>query len=263
MASARQVPFSPVLWAAGKGTDNDAVMSPAEALRELAAATGQLLTGLAGLSDAQAREPSLLPGWTRGHVLTHLARNADGGTRLLGWARTGVPSYEYRSLAARAAAIEAGAGRPAAALVQDVRQTAGAFAAAATGMPEQAWQRVVRYTAGQEPAAAVIVPSRLAEVLIHHVDLDLDYRPVDWPAWFTSDLLARTAAALTRAGTMGPVRLASTDTGHVVTIGAAGPGSSVISGPECELMAWLFGRSGGSQLSAVPAGPLPPVPPIY
>jgi maleylpyruvate isomerase len=92
---------------------------------------------------------SLLPGWTRGHVLTHLARNAEGGTRLLGWARTGVPSYEYRSLAARAAAIEAGAGRPAAALIQDVRQTAGAFAAAATGMPEQAWQRVVRCTAGR------------------------------------------------------------------------------------------------------------------
>jgi hypothetical protein len=74
-----------------------------------------------------------------------------GGTRLLGWARTGVPSYEYESLTARAAAIEAGADRPAAILIQDVRQTADAFAAAATGMPPEAWQRFVRYTAGQEP----------------------------------------------------------------------------------------------------------------
>ena len=41
-------------------------------------------------------------------MLTHLARNADGGTRLLEWARTGVPSYEYESVAARAAAIEQG-----------------------------------------------------------------------------------------------------------------------------------------------------------
>jgi len=77
-------------------------------------------------------------------VLTHLARNAEGGTRLLGWARTGVPSNEYESLAARAAAIEAGADRPAEILIQQVRQTADAFAAAATGIPPDAWQRVVR-----------------------------------------------------------------------------------------------------------------------
>ncbi|HXB49267.1 MAG TPA: maleylpyruvate isomerase N-terminal domain-containing protein [Streptosporangiaceae bacterium] len=108
--------------------------------------------------------PSLLPGWTRGHVLTHLARNAEGGTRLLGWARTGVPSHEYESLAARAAAIEAGADRPAEVLIHEVRQTADAFAAAATRMRPDAWQRVVRYAAGQEPRAEVIVPSRLAEV---------------------------------------------------------------------------------------------------
>jgi maleylpyruvate isomerase len=73
------------------------VVPPEEALRELTAATDQLLAGLDGLSDAQVAGPSLLPGWTRGHVLTHLARNAEGGTRLLGWARTGVPSYEYES----------------------------------------------------------------------------------------------------------------------------------------------------------------------
>jgi maleylpyruvate isomerase len=239
------------------------VISPEEALRELTAATGQLLAGLDGLSDAQAAGPSLLPGWTRGHVLTHLARNAEGGTRLLGWARTGVPSYEYESLAARAAAIEAGAGRPAAVLIQDVRQTAGAFAAAATGMLPEAWQRVVRYTAGQEPRADVIVPSRLAEVLIHHVDLDLGYRPQDWPAWFTNDRLSRTAASLTEGSKMPPVRLVGTDMGNVFAIGAAGPDSPTISGPECELMAWLFGRSDGSQLSRMPSGPLPEVPPIY
>jgi maleylpyruvate isomerase len=238
-------------------------MSPEEALRELAAATGQLLARLAGLPDAQVHEPSLLPGWTRGHVLTHLARNAEGGSRLLAWARTGVPGYEYQSLTARADAIEAGAGRPAAVLIQEVQQTASAFAAAATEMPAEAWQRPVRYTAGQKPPAAVIVPSRLAEVLIHHVDLNYDYRPLDWPAWFTSDMLSRTAAALTKASTMRPVRLASTDTGTMYTIGAAGPGSPVVSGPECELMAWLFGRSAGSQLSVVPTGPLPRVPPIY
>jgi maleylpyruvate isomerase len=247
---------------------NGAVISPEEALHELIAATGRLLGDLDGLSDAQVAGPSLLPGWTRGHVLTHLARNAEGGTRLLGWARTGVPSYEYESLEARAAAIEAGADRPAATLTRDVRRTADAFAAAATGMPAEAWQRVVRYTAGQEPRADVIVPSRLAEVLIHHVDLDLCYRPQDWPVWFTTDMLSRTATALTESRMLtSPVRLAGTATGSMFAIGADGPDSPVISpvisGPEYELMAWLFGRSDGHQLSRVPSGPLPEVPPIY
>jgi uncharacterized protein (TIGR03083 family) len=97
-----------------------------EYLRQLRSATADLIQAIGGLPDAGATAPSLLPGWTRGHVLTHLARNADGGARLLGWARTGVPSYEYESVAARAAEIEQGAHRPAAVLIKDVRNSADA-----------------------------------------------------------------------------------------------------------------------------------------
>lgn len=92
-------------------------MKPAdEVLRDLRSATDLLLDNIGSLADAAVGGPSLLPGWTRGHVLAHLARNAEGGIRLLGWARTGIPSYEYESLDARAAAIQAGATRPAAGL---------------------------------------------------------------------------------------------------------------------------------------------------
>jgi maleylpyruvate isomerase len=97
----------------------------------LRSATADLVHSIGGLSDADVRAPSRLPGWTRGHVLTHLARNADGGTRLLTWARTGIPGYEYESLAARAAEIEQGADRPAAVLAADVRGSADALFAAA------------------------------------------------------------------------------------------------------------------------------------
>ena len=99
-----------------------------DVLDHLTEATTGLITAISGLTDAEAREPSLLPNWTRGHVLTHLARNAEGGTRLLNWALTGVPSYEYPSVEDRAAAIEAGASRPAAVLIADVRATAEALA---------------------------------------------------------------------------------------------------------------------------------------
>lgn len=142
-----------------------------DVLEGLTEATARLTGDVSRLTDADVREPSLLPGWTRGHVLTHLARNAEGGARLLGWARTGIPSYEYPSVAARAAAIEAGAARSAAVLVADVRATATALAEAAAQMPPGAWQNLVTWTTGQQTPAEMVARSRLAEVLIHHVDL--------------------------------------------------------------------------------------------
>ena len=99
------------------------------------AATGRLAATAAGLTDAQAREPSRLPGWSRGHVLTHLARNADGLRNLLVWARTGVETPQYPSREAREAGIKAGAGRAAAVLAEDVEQSAAAFAAEAATVP--------------------------------------------------------------------------------------------------------------------------------
>jgi uncharacterized protein (TIGR03083 family) len=114
----------------------------------LAESAASLVASVGLLTDEQARGPSLLPGWTRGHLLTHVARNAEGGTRLLGWARTGVPSYEYRSVAARAAAIEEGAGRPAAVLAGDVR---------APGPPDRRGQRAASLRAARPRSRAGLV----------------------------------------------------------------------------------------------------------
>jgi uncharacterized protein (TIGR03083 family) len=87
-------------------------------------ATGRLLATSAALTDAQAREPSLLPGWTRGHVFTHIARNADGMVNLLRGACTGTPIPIYPSTGARDDDIMAGADRPAVDLATDVRESA-------------------------------------------------------------------------------------------------------------------------------------------
>ena len=38
---------------------------------------------LATARELDIAAPSLLPGWTRGHVITHIARNADGYVNLL------------------------------------------------------------------------------------------------------------------------------------------------------------------------------------
>ncbi|MEO3870681.1 maleylpyruvate isomerase N-terminal domain-containing protein [Nonomuraea sp. B12E4] len=57
---------------------------------ELASATNRLLATAATLSDADIAAPSRLPGWTRGHVLSHVAQNAGSHLNLLTWARTGI-----------------------------------------------------------------------------------------------------------------------------------------------------------------------------
>jgi maleylpyruvate isomerase len=243
--------------------DDASVDDANDLLADLKSATRRLLDGMGRLSDAAARQPSLLPGWSRGHVLTHLARNAEGSTRLLTWARTGVPSYEYESAAARATEIEAGAGRPAGVLAEDVRRTAAALEEAATGMPPRAWRRVVRYTGGQERPADVILPSRLAEVLIHHVDLDLGFTPEDWPRPFVADMLTLLASSLSQRDGVTALRLASRDGGGVFTIGDARPADVTVTGSEPELLAWLLGRADGRGLGREPDGPLPAIPAIY
>ena len=60
----------------GVTTDAEAGFDPAAVLEAIDAATGQLLETAARFTDAEVHEPSLLPNWSRGHVLTHLARNA-------------------------------------------------------------------------------------------------------------------------------------------------------------------------------------------
>lgn len=240
------------------------MQSVEEAINELGTATDSLVESIGGLTDADARGPSLLPGWTRGHVLTHLARNADGGIRLLGWARTGIPSYEYKSVAARAEAIEEGAGRQAVVLLADVSAASAAFAEAAAVMPPDAWQYLITWTTGQQEPAHEVVRSRLAEVLIHHVDLDLGFGPHHWPPWFVREMLTVAVASMNERGLAPlPARLLATDTGHVCQIGGDAADAVQISGPEADLLAWLLGRSDGALLNWDRPGPLPPVPTIY
>ena len=239
-------------------------MTPDEARTALADSTAVLLGNVGRLSDDEVRTASLLPGWTRGHVLAHLAQNADGGARLLGRARTGEPSYEYASLADRASDIEAESHRPAQVLIAHVNHSAARFAEAAAQVPPDKWRATVQYTGGKEHPATVIVPSRLAEVLFHHVDLDLGFAPKDWPSWFVRERLRQTSASLTSRGVISaPVRLVATDTHFTVTLGIADETAGVVSGSECGLLAWLYGRSDGADLALDPPGRLPELPPVY
>jgi maleylpyruvate isomerase len=218
-------------------------------LEQITTATARLLETAAAFTDEDVRRPSLLPGWSRGHVLTHVARNADGGTRMLTWARTGVPTPEYASMEARAQEIEAGHGRGAGELLDDVRTSAARFAEAYRAMPAEAWTRTLRWTSGRERPAARAADSRLTEVLIHHVDLRADYRPHDWPPEFAGAMLATVVSAFAGRADAPAVRLTDTDSGAGYLIGDA-DGARVIRGARTSLLAWLLGRSDGAELGA-------------
>jgi len=236
---------------------------PGDLRDRLGMATTRLLATAATLADSQARAPSSLPGWSRGHVLTHIARNADGLRNLLIWARTGIPTPQYPSTQARDEAIEAGSGRPAGELTADLRASAQAFLAEAESLTGSAWQVSVRGMRGPEHPAWVTLWRRLSEVEIHHVDLDAGYRPEDWPDQFVTDCLGTVAEAFTGAVQAPPALLSDTGTGRTYQIGPAGAEAgprAVVAGPGHQLLAWLTGRSAGAGLTAEPGGQLPALP---
>src|SRR3954471_6247500 len=114
-------------------------MDPLVLLTDVDRATDNLLRAAADLDPAVVSAPSALPGWTTGHVLTHVARNADAYTNLLTWARTGVETPAYASPSARVEGIDAGAGRPLAEQIADLRAAHERFADAGAAMPAEAW----------------------------------------------------------------------------------------------------------------------------
>ena len=76
---------------------------PTTRLAEVNRATSRYLQTLDGLTSEQLADPSLLPGWTRAHVVAHLARHALGTTRALHGLASGerLPVYDSPSGATR------------------------------------------------------------------------------------------------------------------------------------------------------------------
>lgn len=224
---------------------------------ELASATNQLLATAASLSDADLAAPSLLPGWTRGHVLTHLARNADSYINLLTWAKTGVRTPQYPSYEARSAEIDATAGRPAARLLADAEDGAARFAAAVRDLPAHAWSAQVEGMRPPPHPAWYVLVRRLREVGVHHVDLAAGYGPADWPepfvrrelhdlrrTWSPEHSTVSEIVLVERAPEGGETAEVWPGLGH-------GP---AVTGTPRDMLAWLTGRSGGQGVSLLPAG---------
>lgn len=232
--------------------DSSAASAP-DARDLLAEATQRLLQDVDAMTDDDWGVPSLLPGWRRADVVAHLALNAEGLARALDGVRKGRAVPVYASLEAREADIaELGRATPA-----DLRERL--FAATAELRDELAAMTedleavpVERQPGGPSFTALESVPMRWREVEIHHVDLDLGYRPDEWEPAFVEHLLG--VAAHDRAEEVDLLLRTPTGDLHVgggaVTDGSGRVGrASVVSGSAADLAWWLVGRGTGEGLS--------------
>jgi maleylpyruvate isomerase len=141
----------------------------ADNLTLLAHETSLLMRTAAGLDDESIRVPSLCEGWTRAHVLTHIARNADALGNLVSWAVTGTPRAMYDSPEARDADIAAGSTRGPRRSSPTSEDSAARFAAAAPVWPGAPEQVEVEMRGGHKVLGGQLPTLRLMEVVFHHV----------------------------------------------------------------------------------------------
>ncbi|MEV1292577.1 maleylpyruvate isomerase family mycothiol-dependent enzyme [Pseudonocardia sp. NPDC049635] len=220
------------------------------------------------MGDEAFTAPSLLGGWTRAHVLTHVARNADAMCNLLSWARTGTETPAYRSPQARDADIAAGAARDPDRIRADVIASSDRLADTVRTMPARAWSARVRTAQGIEIPARAVPWLRAREVWIHAVDLDVGASFKDLPIPMRRVLVADVAAHLERTPGCPRVRLEESRTGQVLEFGPGPAGADgtaptdlgTVRGRAPDLIAWLLGRPFGKGVRDAGGnlpGPLP------
>jgi maleylpyruvate isomerase len=223
---------------------------PHDLLAGCAAAHRRLVNIAGRIDDRIARRPSLLPGWTVGHLVTHLARNADSHAGMVEAAAQGEIRDQYPGgQAQRDRAISAGAGRPAAVLADDLVTAITRLERAWDNTHVDGWRTGLGRTGHHGPVTlADLVFYRWREADLHLVDMgaadlggtrweDLNpaYVDAEWH-WTTRGLGSRVPAANTLV--LAPGDRPSRAFG-------AGPELVVVDAPSLVTLRWLTGRGGG------------------
>jgi maleylpyruvate isomerase len=212
---------------------------------ELAAGQARLRGLLAGLTDDGARAPSALPGWTRGHVLTHVEGVARALARQARYALRGQVVEVYDGgRPARDAAIEAGHARSAAQLAAAVGDALDEAEVSWGGVGPDDWARPVSYRDGTVRTAGL---AWWRELEIHTADALLGTGPDRWPAHLCAHLVDFLSVRVP-AGT--ELTLTASDVDRSWTLGQ---GRHVaVEGRLTDLAAWLAGRAPQRPLTGDP-----------
>jgi maleylpyruvate isomerase len=212
-----------------------------EALLQARRGTAFFARKLNELTDADLDGASLLPGWTRRHVVAHVGYNARAIARLVEWAATGVETPMYPSPEARDHEINFGATLPAVALRHLFDHSAVHLNVEWRDLPADAWHHKVKTAQGRIVPAEETVWMRTREVWIHAVDLDNGATFADIPAPVLERLLKDITGAWATRGTDDGLLINVTGTDLTFgDTGAADP--TIITGTLPAVVEWAAGR---------------------
>ena len=217
--------------------------APESDIRGARAAHRALLRTVKSLRDEDMARPSLLPDWTLGHVLTHIARNADGHCNMFDGAAIGEVFAQYPGGTAQSVdEIEQGAHRGAAEILDDLKTTIAQLEARWKSATNAMWEAGrCRSFAGEMPIS--IQPfRRWREVEIHHHDLGAKFSWRDWSDAYTARELETTIGTLGSRLDEHALALRSTDSADVWTIPENSCSVIEVRAPRRQLLAWLVGR---------------------
>ena len=229
-----------------------------ERLETVRLGTEHFAEALAELYDADLDGDSLLPGWTRRHVVAHVGYNALAIARLVEWANTGIETPMYESPEARDNEIAHGAALSARELRRLFEHSAAELERAWRGLPEKNWTKQVKTSKGLLVPASETVWMRTREVWIHAVDLDDGASFDDIPDDVLAHILTDITSTWKDRGDGAGLRLAATD-GSQQVFGDQSADAEVVSGSLADLAAWATGRSTDGVSSSTEGLPVAPV----
>jgi maleylpyruvate isomerase len=200
------------------------------------------------MADTAYAEPSLLPNWSRGHVVAHLALNAEGLAAALRGLTDGKSVPMYASQEARDSDIATlGAAEPEA-IRSRLLGAVTDFSHALKAVPEEAQDADLDRTPGVSSFTAGEVPwMRHREVEIHHADLGLAYTHADWSPAFAVRLIDSMA---TRDYSAEGFSVHATDLDRTWHLGGEGQGGPTVTGAVTDLGWWMTGRGDGAGLTS-------------
>ncbi|HEU0223327.1 MAG TPA: maleylpyruvate isomerase family mycothiol-dependent enzyme [Paracoccaceae bacterium] len=220
----------------GAGARYDAAAAPTRTLSWARRGTAYFARKLNELRDEDLAAPSLVPGWTRRHVIAHIGYHARALARLVEWARTGIEQPICASEAARAAEIALGATLPAQALRNLFHHAEVHLSVEWRDLTDAAWEARVRDLDGRPLPIRATPAMRAREVWIGAADLDNGGSFSDFPPALIDALIAEAALALEGHAAL---VLAPGDRAAPVPIGRNGP---TVSGSAADIARWLTGR---------------------
>ncbi|MGI5218714.1 maleylpyruvate isomerase family mycothiol-dependent enzyme [Nocardia sp. CA-290969] len=162
----------------------------ADSLEWVEHGTALFTAQVARLDEHTMTQPCALPGWTRKHLVAHVAANADALGNLVHWARTGERTPMYASAQQRTADIEAGAKRSATDLTDWLNASVRKLGVAMDALTGEQWRTDIVTAQGRTVPATEIPWLRAREVCVHAVDLGTGTTFADLPDDFLAALVA-------------------------------------------------------------------------